>query len=217
MTRVVLVGAGGFARETLNVISALQASGERLTVEGVVDDAAGSQGVQRMAWAGIPHLGSVEEFLRDPSGEAYVIAIGSPSHRARVAVALGASELRPLTLRHPSSTVGLHSDIGAGVVICAGVQVSADVRIGAHVHLNPNATIGHDAVLEDFVSVNPGAIVSGSTTIGSSTLLGAGAVVLQGLSVGAGSVVGAAACVTRDVPSGVTAIGVPARWSARSD
>jgi acetyltransferase-like isoleucine patch superfamily enzyme len=41
--------------------------------------------------------------------------------------------------------------------------------------------------------------------------IGTGASVIQGMSVGAGSIVGAGASVVRRIPSGVTAVGIPAK------
>jgi maltose O-acetyltransferase len=41
--------------------------------------------------------------------------------------------------------------------------------------------------------------------------IGSGAVVIQGVRVGAGTTVGAGAVVVRDLPAGVTVVGVPAR------
>jgi carbonic anhydrase/acetyltransferase-like protein (isoleucine patch superfamily) len=82
-----------------------------------------------------------------------------------------------------------------------------------HIHVNPNATIGHDSILESFVSINPAATVSGDVHVRSRTLIGAGAIVLQGLSIGADATVGAGAVVTRSVPDGVVVKGVPGVWS----
>jgi acetyltransferase-like isoleucine patch superfamily enzyme len=48
--------------------------------------------------------------------------------------------------------------------------------------------------------------------LGDGVFLGTGAVVLPGRSVGAWARIGAGAVVTTDVPGGVTAAGVPARW-----
>jgi acetyltransferase-like isoleucine patch superfamily enzyme len=47
--------------------------------------------------------------------------------------------------------------------------------------------------------------------VGSGTLLGLGSRILPGIRVGRGCTVGAGAIVTRDVPDGVTVVGVPAR------
>ena len=66
---------------------------------------------------------------------------------------LRAADSRPVV--HPAATVGSAITLGEGVIVCAGAAISTNVRMGDHVHVNPNATIGHDAVLEPFVSVNP--------------------------------------------------------------
>ena len=73
------------------------------------------------------------------------------------------------------------------------------------------ATVGHDCVLDDFVTVLPGARVSGSVHLAAGSTVGSGAVVLQGRTVGRGAFVGAGAVVTRDVAPGVVVVGNPAR------
>jgi serine acetyltransferase len=47
--------------------------------------------------------------------------------------------------------------------------------------------------------------------IGTGVLIGTGAQILQYLHIGPGATVGAGAVVTRNVPEGLTVIGVPAR------
>jgi acetyltransferase-like isoleucine patch superfamily enzyme len=64
--------------------------------------------------------------------------------------------------------------------------------------------------------LNHGVNVSGAVTVGDRVLLGSGSTVLQGLTIGDDAVVGAGAVVVRDVPPGVTVVGVPARPVARS-
>ncbi len=210
---LVVLGAAGFGRETLDVVAAVNRAQPTWNLLGVVDDAPSPANLERLAALGVRHLGSLAEALALTGPLHFVVAIGAPSVRERLAGRCEAAGWQPATLVHPSATVGALTKLGAGSVVCAGVAVSTNVTLGRHVHLNPNATIGHDTSCADFVSVNPGAIVSGDCRISTRCLVGAGAVVLQGLSIGPDTVVGAAACLTKNAPSGVVVTGVPGRWA----
>lgn len=205
MTDLVVVGAGGFGREALDVVEAV--GSHRLL--GVLDDSPSDLNLERLAARGIRYLGSVGQWTAAGDRAEYLIAIGSPAARERVAAQFAG--YTAATLVHPLAGVGSANVIGAGSIVCAGVQISTNVRIGRHVHLNPSAVVGHDTVIDDFVSVNPAATISGDVRVGQRVLVGAASVILQGLCVGADAVVGAAACVVRDVAPGATVKGVPAR------
>lgn len=208
-----MIGAGGFGREVLDVIEAMNASSEEaiFRVLGVLDRDPSTLNAVRLAERGHRVIATPTAWLANSSAADFVIGIGNPAVRAALAQEFANAGHRPATLIHPASTVGSRARIAEGVVICAGVQVSSNVIIGSHAHLNPNSIVGHDSELADFVSINPGAIVSGDVRIGEQTLIGAGAVVLQGVSIGGRCTVGASACVTRDVTPGSTVKGIPAR------
>jgi sugar O-acyltransferase (sialic acid O-acetyltransferase NeuD family) len=211
---VVLIGAGGFGREALDVVEAHNAAhpAEAITVLGVADDAPDAVNVARLSDRGYRHLGTIAEVIAAEVAGYYVLGIGSPPARTSVDARLSAAGWHPVAVIHPAAVIGSMSFIGDGVIICAGVQVSTNVRLGRHVHLNPNATVGHDSVIGNHVSVNPGAIVSGEVTVGAGTLIGAGAVILQQLIVGSGSTIGAGSVVTKSIPDEVVVKGVPGVW-----
>ena len=212
--RVVVVGASGFGRECLDVLDAMIADGGPVEIAGVVDDGPSAVNLDRLAARGVVFLGSAAEWLTDDADDVrYVLGIGSPDVRRRLVALADASGRRAFTAVHPTATLGAMTSLGDGVVVCAGACISTNVRLGRHVHINPNVTLGHDSILEDFVSINPAATISGEVVIGEGSLVGTTATVLQNLSVGANTVVGAAALVTKDVPAGVIVKGVPGAWA----
>ena len=58
---------------------------------------------------------------------------------------------------------------------------------------------------------NPGAVIAGNVRLDEACFVGAGSTLIERVQVGAGTIVGAGAAVVRDLPAGVTAVGVPAR------
>lgn len=200
---IVIVGAGGFGREVLDIIEAIngsQAKRARWDFVGFLDD--GDPDTRGRG----PVIGPVAA-LRDLSAR-YVVAIGDPATRQHIS---GATTREAAILVHPAATVGPDVVLGSGTVVAAGVRITNHVAVGRHVHLNLNSTVGHDAVLADYVTVYPGVNISGDVHLDEGVSMGTSSSIIQGRRVGAWSIIGAGAAVVRDIPPGVTAVGVPAR------
>ncbi|TFB66756.1 acetyltransferase [Cryobacterium sp. Hz7] len=212
-TPLVVVGAGGFGREVLDIVDALNRAAETVVFEiiGVLDANPSAENLGRLSARSVRYLGTESAWRETGSRAQYLIGVGNPAARQEIDKAFTALGLTAATVVHPAATTGSSFTVGQGSVLCGGVQVSTNVTLGRHVHLNPNSIIGHDSVLNDFVSINPSATISGDVRIGPRSLVGAGAVVLQGLCIGADTVVGASACVTRGVGDRSVVKGIPAR------
>lgn len=210
---LIIIGAGGFGRETVDVVLAQNQSSRRPIYDllGVVDSSPSQINMERLARLGIAYLGSEKEWLASGRRAYYLVGVGNPQVRRLISARLDDAGSAPGTAIHPSASIGSSSSVGPGSVICAGARVATNVTVGRHVHINANVAVGHDTKLDDFVSLNPGSIVSGDVTCDAGVLVGAGAVVLQGLTVSSDAVVGASACVTKDVNPGRVVKGVPAR------
>jgi sugar O-acyltransferase (sialic acid O-acetyltransferase NeuD family) len=206
-TPIVIVGAGGFGRELLDVIEAVNVLQPTWDFLGFLDDKDPDEDL--LGRRGAKHLGSSEELANLDAD--YVIGIGSGEVRNRIDALATSAGRRPATLVHPSATVGSDVELGEGTVVCGQVSITTHVRLGRHVQVNPGCTLGHDVVLEDNVTLLPGAAISGNVLLREGVTVGARAVVLQGLEVGAGSMIGAGAVVVRSVLAGSTVVGVPAQ------
>lgn len=209
--RVVVVGAGGQARDTRWLLSEVSAVGpQRFEFVGfVVTD------TSRLGPNDSPVLGDYSwlDENRD-SFDGMVLGIGSP--RARLGVAAELSQRFPSkgwpTLVHPRAELDLNSaELGRGVMLGAGVVGSVNLAFDDFSLINLGVTLGHETRVGAGVVVNHNASIAGGVHLGRGVLVGTGAVVLQYLTVAEGATIGAGAVVTKAVPAGQTWIGVPAR------
>lgn len=156
------------------------------------------------------YLGGVEAVFAEFDAK-YVIGIGDGAARGKIDALAKAAGRHAALLVHPDSTIGASVDLGPGTVITAGSRLTSHISVGRHVHVNLNATVSHDVVIEDYVTLSPGVNVSGRVHLGEGVTMGTGSRVIERLTIGAGTMVGAGATVVTDLPSGVTAVGTPAR------
>ncbi len=204
MKDLVIVGAGGFARET----AAAAHAGWR--VLGFTDDDPALNGTQR---SGLPILGPVDG-VRDMDA-AVVVCVGNPrayTARRRIVERLGLPVERYATVVHPSVSIGAGSTIGAGSVLLAGAVLTADVTVGGHVAVMPQAVLTHDDLVSPYATIASGVRLGGGVVVGEGAYLGAGALVREGVTVGAGSLVGMGSVVLREVPAHQVWAGNPARF-----
>lgn len=108
---------------------------------------------------------------------------------------------------------GHHVHFGKNVYANFGLTLVDDthIYIGDYTMLGPNvviATAGHP-ILPEFRQ--QGYQYNAPVHIGKNCWLGAGVIVLPGVTIGDNSVIGAGSVVTRDIPSGVVAVGNPCK------
>jgi sugar O-acyltransferase (sialic acid O-acetyltransferase NeuD family) len=206
---LVIFGAGGLGREVLVLLNQLNEAGAGWEVRGFYDD----QPPATPTVAGLPYLGTAHDLNQTREPLAVAVGLGSSASRAAVVARLTSPQLTFPTLVHPGVRLAPSQRVtlGAGCIIQQGCILTCDITLGRFVLLNLGCTVGHDAVLDDFCSLMPHANVGGAAQLGAGVYLGTNATVIHTVRVGAGTTVGAGAVVVRELPAGVTAIGVPAK------
>lgn len=208
MEPLVIIGAGGFARETLDVVDAINAVNPTWDMLGFIVDAAYGRAGDVVNDRAV--LGDFA-WLERHSDVMVVCGVGAPEIRYQMVKRVQRMGAKFATLIHPSVVRTRWMTVGDGVVITAACVLSNNITISDHVHLNPNCTIGHDVYIESFVSAAPGVLVSGNVRIREGAYLGTGANIIEKKTVGAWSIVGAGSTIVNDVPANTTVVGVPAK------
>jgi sugar O-acyltransferase (sialic acid O-acetyltransferase NeuD family) len=207
---LLLIGAGGFARETIELVRAINREAPTWELAGLLDDDPELHGREML---GLPILGpcaAVEEYP-EASVVACVASPQDPLRRLRLVARLGLPLERYATLVHPRATVAESASVGPGSVLHANTVLTADICLGWHVAAMPAVVLTHDDVVEDGVTFGAGARVASGVTIEAGAYIGAGALLRERLSVGAGAMIGMGAVVTKPVPRGEIWYGSPAR------
>ncbi|MBN1887074.1 MAG: acetyltransferase [Thermoflexales bacterium] len=208
MQDIVILGAGGLAREVAFLIEDINRASPTWNILGYVE--ADKQHVGQQVGQ-YPVICTEDELVGMQVAAA--IGIGNPSIIRKIAERFeGCPNISFPNLVHPSTVWDRERiKLGRGNVICAGNIFTTDIQIGSFNLFNLNCTYGHDIQVGNCCVFNPGINLSGGVVIGSGCLIGTGATILQYHTIGEGSTVGAGAVVVKDVPDNVIVAGVPAR------
>jgi sugar O-acyltransferase (sialic acid O-acetyltransferase NeuD family) len=217
---LVLVGPGGFGRETAELVRAInddqlaQAGEPPWDLLGFLDDDPSRHGT---SVSGTRVLGGLDELGTLPDARV-VVCTGHPgdfTSKKRIVERLALPPERYATLVHPSAVLPASCRIGEGTVVLAGVVATTEVEIGAHVGAMPQTVLTHDDRLGDFVTVGAGVRLAGTVQVHEGAYLGSGCLIRENCEIGPWALIGMGAVVTRDIPGGEVWAGVPARFLRR--
>lgn len=208
MKKILIFGAGGFGREVQWLIERINQKELIWQIEGYLDDGVES-GTEIN---GYKVLGGMEKLREYDDSMAVVCAIGSARIREKIITEIKhIGKFQFPNLIDPDVQASQFLSMGEGNIICSGNILTVNIVIRDFVILNLSCTIGHDVVLESFVTVYPGVNISGCTQVRKGVELGTGSKIIQGKVIGENTIVGAGAVVVRDLPADCTAMGMPAK------
>jgi len=191
-----IYGAGGMGKETNWLIETYLSN--KWLVKGFIDDYKPSG-----LFMGLPLQTQLN------ATENCIIAI--TESKIRQSIFEKNSSLKFCNIIHPEIKLLQSIQLGAGNIISKGVVLTVGISIGNHNIININSTIGHDCIIEDYVSIMFGVHISGNVKIGEGTLVGSGAIILPNITIGKWCKIGAGTVVTKNIPDYATVVGVPGK------
>ncbi|MCK4234493.1 NeuD/PglB/VioB family sugar acetyltransferase [candidate division WOR-3 bacterium] len=206
MRELIILGAGGYARETMAVVNRTKKYRIiHLYDEMISDDSS-------ISVHSIPVIDNLDKYKAMPFSERPVLisAVGNPALKKRWAEQYSAN-FEFVSVVDPDARIGPNVKIQVGSIITAGCILTTDIYIGNHVNINLNCTIGHDTIIEDYCDLSPGCHISGNVTMNEGSALGTGVVVIPKKVIGKWSIIGAGAVVLTDIQSNSLAVGIPAK------
>lgn len=212
MKDIVILGAGGFAREVLQTINDInkEKGVKQWNVLGYIDENRENHG---RIINGVKVLGDFG-WLNGQNRSSLNIAfgVGFPSVKKKffsLCTELGFFNFPNLI--HPRAYIGEYVKLGRGNIIQQNTIVMPNAIIHNFVTFNIAVTVGHDTEYDDFCTIAPGTNISGFVKIGQGCDIGTSTAIIPGKKVGEWSIIGAGAVVTKDIPPFCTAVGCPAK------
>jgi len=200
---VIVLGAGGHA---LVCIEVLRSCG--VDVIGSL-----SKDGQSTTELGVPMLGTTDDLERilAEHGAGVFVGVGNNRTRQELTHLVDSAGGSLVDAVSPHAIVSPTATVERGALIMPGAVVNARANIGVAAIVNTRAAVDHECSIGAWAHIGPGVAMAGNVEIGDGALVGVGACVTPGRTIGAWSIVGAGSAVVRDVPSGATVAGVPAK------
>ncbi len=206
MTDIIIVGASGCGREVANWIEDINNIEPTWNILGFLDD-------NPDALDGFPCryriIGPIKG--HEPLENAkYAMGIASPAVKKLLGPALMEKGAQFASIIHPSVRIYSEFEPGVGLIVYPNAKIATGCRIGDFVTLQ-STILGHDALLEDYVTVSSSCGITGETKLREGCFIGDHACIAVGLEVGAWAYVGIGSVVIRSVPENTRVFGNPAR------
>ncbi len=207
--KVAIIGAGGIGRQVLDILNDCNTVYYKYDIQGfIVENEFFQEGIMVNE---VPIISNFDFIKENSDSINFIFAVGDIDLKLRWYKELSKYNLTFFNAIHPNAYISKYNTIGNGNIIDNGCIVSNTKSIGNHNLFNLQVTIGHDCIIDDFVTIGPGSHISGNVNIGRATYIGTGTNIIEKLNIGRYATIGAGACVVSNLEDGVTAVGVPAK------
>ena len=207
MKDLVIIGGGGFGRETLVVVNEINEVEPTWNFLGFVAEYDNGPSPE-----GYTIIGDLE-YLKNMNPKPHVvISIANADARRRLSAICEEAGIPFATLIHP--TVQIKGDlvtIGEGSILCQNCYLGINTHVAKHCIMNADCGLGHDTTMDDFSSMMSHTITGGDTVIGKGCYFGLRCTIINKINITDNCTYGAGAVVVKDATVPGTYVGVPAK------
>ena len=206
MYNIIIVGAGGFAREVYYWANDTF-SKDNYKIKGFL-----SYNQKDLDGYNIK-VGIIgnDDNYKIEENDRFIIAIGDIGIKKRAVNRLKKRGAKFISLIHPTAIIIPTAKIGEGVVICPYCLVSDDVQLDDFVMMNTYASCGHDVQVGKYCILSPYVALNGFVKLENEVFVGTHATVISYKKVGFQAKISANSVVMRNVPSKCMVFGVPGK------
>ncbi len=203
VNNIIIVGAGGFAKEIFGYIQGEINNGllTHYQVKGFLDISA--EAFEEMN-VDSEYFGSEDDYCIQEN-DVFLVAIGNIELKEIIINKLLAKNAKLMTYTHSSAIVDQDSKIGKGVIICPFCIINSQAHIDDYCMLNIYSSVAHDSMLGKYSILSPYATLNGNVSTGEKLFMGTRGSILPGLKIGMSCVVAAGTVVAKDMEDRVTA------------
>ncbi len=201
MEKLILIGAGGYAKSVIDSID-----GFNYDLVGFLDEF-----TEEKEHLGCPVVARSLDDLEDMQSYVFFMSIGNNLNRKRWYDRLQERNLRIINVVDKSAIVSPQARIGNGCFVGKLAVINSGAVVGDDCIINTRALVEHGCHVCSHVNLSTGSVINGDVHVGTGSFIGSGSVTLGQKYIGEWSTVGAGAVVTRQVGDRVTVAGVPAK------
>lgn len=201
MEKLILIGAGGYAKSVLDSIDYYN-----YEVAGFIDEFSSNS-----EHLGYPIMASSIEEVYNAVHYFYFIAIGNNRHRKKWYDKLKEKNLRLINVVDKSALVSQRATIGNGCFIGKMAIVNSKSVVCDNCIINSKALVEHGCYVSNHANISTNAVINGDVQVGTGSFLGSCSVTKGQLKIGNWVTVGAGAVVVDQIEDNKIVAGVPAK------
>lgn len=203
---LVIIGAGGLAREVFDLAHVCYGWNKEFKVRGFLSD--GPSHISELGYP--PVLSNVQDYYIQDD-DVFFCAIGNVHHRKKTVEIILNKGGSFINLIHPLAILSPSVKYGTGIAVKAFSTIASDVEIGDYSYIQGSVILGHDVVIGKYCQLNSFSFLAGNVRLEDLCIVNAGARLIQKVLVEEAGVVGMGSVVINRVRKGSTVFGVPAK------